>query len=86
MFSVTVAAVLGLGLYYYISWIVRLDARFRRIHPRKIRVTSLIVFYLPQLISAVVLRDMRNGCPVETCGINDANGTSRAHPSGAEPR
>lgn len=44
------------GFAYLLSWaVVRSDARFRDVHPRKIRVTSLFAFYVPVVFSALLL-------------------------------
>jgi len=50
-----IAAVISVIVYYYSAWIIRLDLRFSRVHPRKIRFTSLLSFYLPLAMSALLL-------------------------------
>jgi hypothetical protein len=52
---VFIAGVVSGCLYLYTSWIIRLDLRFRDVHPRKIQFTSLVSFYLPLAISALLV-------------------------------
>ena len=39
------SAALALVLYFYSRWLARLEARFRLVHPRKFRMTTLLMFY-----------------------------------------
>lgn len=48
------AAVFAVVLYQYTRWLVRLDGRFRTVHPRKIHATTIIGFYAP-LAAALAL-------------------------------
>ncbi len=47
--------VVSVILYFYTAWIVRLDLRFLSSHPRKIRFTIYLTFYLPIIGSALLL-------------------------------
>jgi hypothetical protein len=53
--GIGIAAVVAAIMYFYSAWITRFDLRFRYVHPRKIRFTSLLTFYLPLAISALLL-------------------------------
>ena len=53
--GIGIAAVVAAIMYFYSAWITRFDLRFRYVHPRKIRFTSLLTFYLPLVISALLL-------------------------------
>jgi hypothetical protein len=43
--SAALATVAAVTVYYYTRWLVRLDAKFRHVHPRKFAYTTLVVFY-----------------------------------------
>jgi hypothetical protein len=53
--GIGIAAVVAVIMYFYSAWIIGLDLHFRYVHPRKIRFTSLLTFYLPLAISALLL-------------------------------
>ncbi len=53
--NIGIGAVVAVIMYFYSAWIIGLDLRFIHVHPRKIRFTSLLCFYLPLAISALLL-------------------------------
>jgi hypothetical protein len=45
LLALLASAALALALYFYSRWLARLEARFRSVHPRKYRMTTLLMFY-----------------------------------------
>jgi hypothetical protein len=45
LLALLASAALALVLYFYSRWLARLEARFRLVHPRKFRMTTLLMFY-----------------------------------------
>jgi hypothetical protein len=45
LWGFALAAVLAVAAYYYALWLMRLDAKFRHVHPRKFAISTLVVFY-----------------------------------------
>ena len=56
---------------YFLTWaVVRSDATFRDVHPRKIIVTSLFAFYVPVALSAALL--IGSPCIPDSLGIRSS--------------
>ncbi len=53
--NIGITAVVAVVMYFYCAWIMGFELRFIQVHPRKIRFTSLLSFYLPVAVSALLL-------------------------------